>query len=173
MSKTTFALVSMLATAAITNAQAGGIFMDADWAGGMCSEWNSSDELTVGLAGDNWIENDAGRGYKIIHVYRNRCGPQSTVELRFVERAGKAMCEYGGTVEHPELDYDVDYLMFADDDDWTCMGEGRWGCGAMGAMMTGKLKFKGPKGEAMGVMGPFNAFLTGTARVPGDKDSCP
>ncbi len=43
----------------------------------------------------------------------------------------------------------------------------------MGAMMTGKLKFEGPKGEAMGVMGPFNAFLTGTGKVPGDKESCP
>ena len=36
------------------------------------------------------------------------------------------------------------------------MGEGAFGCGAMGAMTTGKLKFSGPKMETMGVMGPFN-----------------
>jgi len=56
------------------------------------------------------------------------------------------------------------------------MGEGRFGCGAMGAMgamMTGKLKFQGPKGEAMGVMGPFDSFLTMTGKVPGDKAACP
>jgi putative sterol carrier protein len=40
-------------------------------------------------------------------------------------------------------------------------------------MMTGKLKFQGPKGEAMGVMGPFDGFLTMTGKVAGDKASCP
>jgi putative sterol carrier protein len=53
------------------------------------------------------------------------------------------------------------------------MGEGKFGCGAMGAMMTGKLKFEGPKMEAMGVMGPFDSFLLLTGKVPGDKASCP
>jgi putative sterol carrier protein len=43
----------------------------------------------------------------------------------------------------------------------------------MGAMMTGKLKFEGPKMEAMGVMGPFDSFLILTGKVPGDKASCP
>jgi putative sterol carrier protein len=43
----------------------------------------------------------------------------------------------------------------------------------MGAMMTGKLQFKGPKGEAMGVMGPFDTFLQLTGKVPGDKKACP
>jgi len=40
-------------------------------------------------------------------------------------------------------------------------------------MMTGKLKFEGPKGEAMGVMGPFDGFLVATGSVPGDKAGCP
>jgi len=70
-------------------------------------------------------------------------------------------------------DYDVDYLMYATDEDWACMGEGKFGCGAMGAMTTGKLKLSGPKGEAMSVMGPFNGFLTLTGQVPGDKSSRP
>ena len=39
--------------------------------------------------------------------------------------------------------------------------------------MTGKLKFKGPKMEAMGVMGPFDGFLALTGKVVGDKASCP
>jgi len=43
----------------------------------------------------------------------------------------------------------------------------------MGAMMTGKLKFKGPKGEAMKVMSPFEAFLQVAGKLPGDKSSCP
>jgi hypothetical protein len=53
------------------------------------------------------------------------------------------------------------------------MGEGSFGCGAMGAMTTGKLKFSGPKGEAMGVMGPFDDFLVLTGQIGGDKDACP
>ena len=67
----------------------------------------------------------------------------------------------------------VDCLIDGTDEDWTCMGEGQFGCGAMGAMMTGKLKFQGPKGKAMGVMGPFDSFLTMTGKVPGDKAACP
>lgn len=148
-------------------------FMDAAWAAGMCQAWNKSSELTTGLAGDAWAANDAGRGYKIIHLYREKCGPGSKVELEIREKGGKAQCVYGGAVKHAALDFDVDYLMYATDEDWTCMGEGRFGCGAMGAMMTGKLKFKGPKGEAMGVMGPFDTFLVSTGKVPGDKASCP
>lgn len=43
----------------------------------------------------------------------------------------------------------------------------------MGAMMTGKLKFQGPKAEAMGVIGPFDSFLLLAGKVPGDTSSCP
>ena len=45
--------------------------------------------------------------------------------------------------------------------------------GAMKAMMLGRLKFKGPKGEAMKNMGPFGAFLRLTGEVPGDTNACP
>jgi putative sterol carrier protein len=148
-------------------------FMDAAWAAKLCDAWNGSAELTTGLAGDAWADNDAGRGYKIIHLYREKCGEGSKVELEITSQGGKAKCAYGGGVKHDNLDYDVDYLMYATDEDWTCMGEGKFGCGAMGAMMTGKLNFKGPKGEAMGVMGPFDAFLVSTGKVAGDKSACP
>jgi putative sterol carrier protein len=63
--------------------------------------------------------------------------------------------------------------MHASNKHWACMGEGSFGCGAMGAMTTGKLKFSGPKGEAMGVMGPFDEFLVLTGQIGGDKDACP
>ena len=58
------------------------------------------------------------------------------------------------------------------------MGKGSFGCGAMGpwghgAMMTGKLKFSGPKGEAIGVLGPFDSFLQLTGKVLGDTSSWP
>lgn len=43
----------------------------------------------------------------------------------------------------------------------------------MGAMMSGKLKFKGPKMEAMKVMGPFASFLRLTGKVAGNKANCP
>jgi putative sterol carrier protein len=148
-------------------------FMDAGWASSLCNAWNKSSVLTDGLGGDKWAANDAGRGYKVIHLYREKCGAGSAVELEIVNKGGKAHCARGGSVKRTKLDYDVDYLMHATDEDWTCMGEGSFGCGAMGAMTTGKLKFKGPKMEAMGVMGPFDSFLTMTGKVAGDKASCP
>ena len=40
-------------------------------------------------------------------------------------------------------------------------------------MMTGKLKYSGPKGEAMSVMGRFDSFLQLTGKVPGDTSSGP
>ncbi|MCG6862901.1 MAG: SCP2 sterol-binding domain-containing protein [Chromatiaceae bacterium] len=148
------------------------IFMDAQWASQMCSEWNKSN-LATALGGESWAANNDDRGYKLIHLYREKCGDQSKVELEISDKDGKAYCSYGGAVKHAEPNYDVDYLMHATDEDWTCMGEGKFGCGAMGAMTTGKLKFKGPKMEAMGVMGPFDGFLVLTGKVAGDKGSCP
>jgi putative sterol carrier protein len=148
-------------------------FMDADWAASACQAWNGTGELTAGLAGDAWAANDAGRGYKVIQIYRTQCGDASRVELQISGKDGTARCTYGGAKKTDTLDPAVDYVMNASDEDWACMGEGRFGCGAMGAMMSGKLKFKGPKGEAMGVMGPFDSFLVLTGKVPGDKSSCP
>ena len=63
--------------------------------------------------------------------------------------------------------------MHATDENWTCMGKGPFGCGATGAMTTGKLKFSGPKVEAMGVIGPFDSFLQMTGRIPSDKGASP
>lgn len=166
-------LTAAVAALICAPAVSAGTFMDAPWASSLCTAWNGDSTITSGLSGDAWAANDAGRGYKIIQLYRTKCGEGTKVELEIANQDGKAHCVRGGAVKHPSLDPAVDYLMHATDEDWTCMGEGKFGCGAMGAMMTGKLKFKGPKGEAMGVMGPFDAFLLLTGKVGGDKSSCP
>jgi putative sterol carrier protein len=51
------------------------------------------------------------------------------------------------------------------------MGEGKYG--PMKAMMLRRLKFTGPKMEAMGNMGPFTNFLLLVGTVPSDTSSCP
>ncbi|HRJ53734.1 MAG TPA: SCP2 sterol-binding domain-containing protein [Candidatus Thiothrix moscowensis] len=164
----------LLAVVSTTQAQAGE-FMDAAWAKQACDAWNTDATLTAGLMdtdGYSWIKNDAGRGYKLIQMYRTSCGEASKVQLNISLQGNKAMCNYGGATDGKAMNFDVDYLMHAKDTDWTCMGNGDFGCGAMGAMMSGKLNFKGPKMEAMKVMSPFESFLKLTGKVPGNKTEC-
>jgi putative sterol carrier protein len=162
-----------IACASVATSASAATFMDAAWAASACSAWNSTPALVNDLGGDKWAANDGGRGYKIIQMYRDKCGEGSKVELEIQNKDGKAHCARGGAVKHPSLDPKLDYLMYATDEDWACMGQGKFGCGAMGAMTTGKLKFKGPKMEAMGVMGPFDKFLQLTGKVAGDTSACP
>lgn len=159
-------------SALLISASAQAAFMDAEWAGKACEAWNQSAPLTTELAGEAWLDNNAGRGYKMIQMYRTECGDGSKVQLNIENKDGKATCTYGGVPDGKAFDKKVDYLMHAKDKHWTCMGEGKFGCGAMGAMSTGKLKFTGPKMEAMGVMGPFGAFLKLTGQIPGEKSAC-
>ncbi len=147
-------------------------FMSERWAQAVCEEWNETDALVSGLAGDKWAGNTSGKGYKVIQMYREECGFDSRVELNIVEQEGKAVCTYGGVVKTAELDQGADYLMHATDEHWECMGEGRFGCGAMGAMMSGKLNFAGPKREAANAVEPFNVFLKLTGAVGGEAQ-CP
>lgn len=157
-------------------------YMDVNWAKQACDAWNKSSTLTELLVdvdkneeggGYNWIKNNAGRGYKLVQMYRSSCGEASKVQLLIQQKGDKAMCVAAGKPDGKKMNFAVDYMMHASDKNWACMGKGSFGCGAMGAMMSGKLKFKGPKGEAMRVMGPFGAFLKIAGRVPGDKGSCP
>jgi putative sterol carrier protein len=159
----------LLGSSAVAHAE---VFMSPQWAKQACDAWNNNATLT-GKLGKDWATNDNGRGYKTIQMYRDKCGLGSKVELKITSKDGKAICTYGGAVTNNSPDYGVDYLMHASDENWTCMGEGKSGCGAMGAMATGKLKFSGPKMEAMGVMGPFNEFLVLTGSLGGDKSACP
>ena len=156
-------------------------FMDAAWAQQACNAWNKSSVLTTQLAqmpgdmfgdGYQWVKNDAGRGYKIIKIYRdgNNCGANKAIQLTIAAKNGKAMCIYGGKPDGKKMNFAVDYVMHATDKNWQCMGTGS--CGVMGSMMTGKLKFQGPKMEAMKVMKPFAEFLKLTGKVPGAKAAC-
>lgn len=151
-------------------AQAG--FMDAEWAAKACEGWNADDNLTSGLGGETWAANNDGRGFKMIQIYRSQCGDAAKIQLNIENQDGKAICTYGGVPDGKAFVKKFDYVMNATDEDWICMGNGKFGCGAMGAMMSGKLKFTGPKMEAMSVMGPFNAFLKLTGAVAGEKGSC-
>ncbi len=146
-------------------------FMDSEWAEKACEAWNGNETLTTEL-GEKWIKNNADRGYKVVRMYRTECGEEAQIQLTLIEKDGKAMCSYGGTPDDKEFNKKQDYLTHASDKHWTCIGAGKFGCGAMGAMMSGKLKFTGPKMEAMSVMKPFGAFLKLTGELGGEKASC-
>lgn len=165
MRKQLFILAAMTCAA---TAQAAPL-MSAEWANEACQYWNTNTALTNDLF-EKWGKNDGGRGYKIIHMYRTDCGEPSKVELTISTKGGKTSCTYGGPIQHAKLDLSMDYLMHAETTRWHEMGAGEYG--PMRAMMFGRLKFEGPKVEAMKVMGPFEQFLLIPGKVPGD-DSCP
>ena len=174
--------ISLLAVLLITTSPVlADVYMDAAWAQKACDAWNKNATLTKQLAGMssdddegyNWVANNNGRGYKLIQMYRTDCGVKSKIQLTIQEKDGKAMCTQAGKPDGKNMIAKYDYLMHATDANWECMGKASFGCGAMGAMMSGKLKFTGPKGEAMRVMGPFGAFLKVAGAIAGDKESCP
>ena len=150
-------------------AHAAPAMMSAEWTAQACDAWNKDPILTDGL-GDKWIKNDADRGYKIIHLYRTDCGEATQTEMKIVPKDGKAICDYGGAVKSTKMEYASDYTMHATTERWGEMGAGEYG--PMKAMMFGRLKFVGPKVEAMTVMGPFETFLKLPGKIPGDK-ACP
>ncbi len=153
------------------HAQDASVLMSAEWGTKACEAWNAEPVLTGQLVESEWINNDADRGYKVIHVYRTDCGDAPTAELRIVEKNGKAMCDYGGLVQNAELNTKVDYTMHATTQRWQEMGSGKYG--PMRAMMLRRLKFSGPKWEAMKNMGPFKSFLLLVGKTPSTVDTCP
>lgn len=163
-----FLAVTLLLTTTV--AQAAPVLMSAEWAAEACEAWNNDPVLTEQLV-EKWIKNDRGRGYKVIQIYRMDCADSPKVELRLAEKDNKVMCTYGGNVKAAELDKKSDYLMWAKTHRWQEMGAGKYG--PMRAMMLFRLKFKGPKWEAMNHMGPFKNFLLLTGKVPSDAASCP
>ena len=136
-----------------------------------CDAWNADELMTKGLADSEWVDNDGDKGFKIIQLYRNDCPDSPHVEMQFERQDNKAMCVYAGKVENPELDRSADYEMYADTKRWIEIGNGDYG--PMKAMMFGRLKFKGPKIEAMGNMGPFKNFLLLFGKFPSDPTVCP
>ena len=145
------------------------VLMSRDWAEGMCDAWNQEQTLTEGLA--KWMENDNDRGYKILRVYRMDCPDSPQIQLRLADRDGAVSCVEAGLATDEELASSSDYLMFAKTERWVEMGAGNYG--PMWGMMSGRLKFQGPKWEAMKNMGPFKSFLLLVGKVPGAADTCP
>ncbi len=143
--------------------------MSSEWTAQACDAWNKDVTLTDGLA-EKWIKNDKNRGHKIVQMYRTDCGEKYITEMKIMAKDGKAMCVYGGKQQTAALDPEVDYLMHATTQRWHEMGEGEYG--PMRAMMFGRLKFTGPKMEAMSVMGPFEAFLRLPGKIASDE-ACP
>lgn len=145
------------------------VLMSAEWAAQACEAWNKDKVLTEDLEKGGWIKNDKGRGYKALHIYRTNCPNDSRVELKIQSKDKKAVCTAGGaTTVTP--DTSVDYIMHAETYRWEQMGKGEYG--PMRAMMFGRLKFDGPKWEAMNNMGPFESFLKLVGKVPSDMKKC-
>lgn len=165
----TIGLIGLLSS--IASVQAATPLMSAEWGEAACDAWNNNVTLTEELGGETWADNDGGKGYKIMQVYRMDCNDAPTVELQISTQDGKAICTYGGAVKSSDLNSKVDYIMFAKTSNWERMGSGK--DGAMKSMTFGRLKFKGPKMEAMSNMGPFGAFLLLTGDVEGSTTDCP
>ena len=104
-----------------------------------------------------WTQNDDDRGYKLLQVYRMDCPDSPRIQLRIADRDGAVTCVEAGLATDEELNSSCDYVMFAKTERWLEMGAGKYG--PMVGMMTGRLKFQGPKWEAMKNMGPFKSFL--------------
>lgn len=150
----------------VTHAQTA--MMSAGWAEGMCEAWNAEPGLTANL--DGWIENDKDRGYKLMRIYRRDCPESPRIEMKVAKTDAGVVCVESGWATDEELT-GADYVMFADTNRWQEMGAGLFG--PMKGMMTGRLKFQGPKFEAMRNMGPFSNFLLLVGKVPGSTDTCP
>jgi putative sterol carrier protein len=166
--------VGIAAEKAAEAAPAGGtvVLLSAEWAAKACEAWNANAILTGELAKSGWVDNNGGRGFKIMQIYRSECEKSPRVELRVSKKDGKAICVYGGKIETEKIDsYNLDYVMHADGKRWVEMGNGEYG--PMKAMMFGRLRFEGPMMEAMGNMGPFEQFLLLPGKIPSDSKSCP
>jgi len=165
------ALVIGVAAASSAFAQTPAAAMSPPFAQAMCDAWNADPTLTDKLVESGWIRNDAGRGFKIMQIYRADCPKSARIEMQIALKAGKAQCVYGGAARTGKLDVGADYLMWAETPRWREMGAGDYG--PMRAMMFGRLEFAGPKMEAMSNMGPFENFLLLVGKVPGDWGACP
>ena len=91
------------------------VMMSAEWAEQACAAWNANPILTGELAESGWAKNDKGRGFKVMHVYRDDCADSPRVELRVSLQDGQARCVYGGKVENKELCHVRRYRALAGD----------------------------------------------------------
>lgn len=159
-------LVALLATLSLNGFAS--VMMSADFGAELCEAWNMNDTLTTEL--DKWMDNNLGRGYKAMLLKRSDCGASPMIQITLQKVDGLTWCTYGGIATH-QANEKADYIMTAETKHWVEMGNGDYGPAI--AMLTGKLKFKGPKGEAMANMKPFESFLTLIAEPKGDASTCP
>ena len=164
-------LVAAILAGSSACAQTPAVAMSVPWAQEMCTAWNADATLTDKLVESGWIKNDAGRGFKVMQIYRADCPKSARIEMQIALKDSAAKCVYGGAARTGKLESGADYLMWADTPRWREMGAGDYG--PMRAMMFGRLEFAGPKMEAMGNMGPFANFLLLVGKVPGDWGGCP
>ena len=151
---------ALLASLAVT-AHAAPVMMSSEWGSAVCDAWNQDPVLTDELASSGWVDNNAGRPSKVMHVYRSDCGDEPTAEIRIAPVDGKAQCVYGGAVETTTLNKKVDYRMHAKTARWVEMGSGDYG--PMKAMSFMRMKN----------MGPFSSFLLLVGVVSSDTATCP
>ena len=147
------------------------VAMSPAWAEAMCTAWNADASLTGKLVESEWMKNDAGRGHKLMRIYRSDCPNSVQIEMQIALKENQAQCRFGGAASAAKLDGGADYLMWAETPRWREMGAGEYG--PMKAMMFSRLNFAGPKMEAMGNMGPFENFLLLVGKVPGAWTACP
>ena len=100
---------ALLAGFAVT-AHATPVMMSSEWGSAVCDAWNQDSVLTDELASSGWVDNNAGRPSKVMHVYRSDCGDEPTAEIRIAPVDGKAQCVYGGAVETTTLNKVVPVL---------------------------------------------------------------
>ena len=161
----------VLGMALAGSAQAAPTLLSPEWAAQACAAWNQDPVLTKELVKSKWVSNDGGHGYKAIQIYRNDCENSAWVELQIAQKGELAQCIYGGKAKTAQLTSGVDYVMNASTQNWAEMGKGEYG--PMKAMITTRLRFKGPMIEAMNNMAPFESFLLLVGKVEADSSACP
>ena len=144
-------------------------FMSQEWSDALCDQWNENEVLVTEL-GDKFVNNDGGRSYKMLIIARKDCPNSPDVQITLQGEDGMAFCVDSGYVSQ-DVNFKYDYRMSAETKHWIEMGNGDYG--PMAAMLKGKLKFQGPKMEAMGFMKPFTQFLLLTGSVDSDRSVCP
>ena len=142
------------------------VFMDEEYAKGLCEAWNNTPELVDKLGNSSSFTKVPERK---LFLYREDCGDEKLIQLTIKNENGKSMCVYGGKAKDERTG--DDFLMYADTSRWMEMGRKEYG--PMKAMMFGRLKFEGPKWVAMRNMGPFEAFLDIIDAVDSDTSKCP
>lgn len=123
-------------------------------AGDITKAFNAS-STPAALVETGWALNDGGKGYKILQIVVD--DTDRVAELH-INKKGFVIASFDYE-KTSSLNSSYDYLMSSDADGWAEMGTGD--NGPMYHMMpwVGQLSFEGPKGEAMGNMGPFTSFL--------------